>query len=424
MDVINQFLENTTIHGLSYIANGKSIIVKVIWFIFVSIAFGCSFYLIHSSYSDWESAPVATTITTHPISNVPFPKVTVCPPLGSNTALNNDMLNLDNSLTAEKKLKLLNGTEEVFVHEHHMKHVERINAVVNPKNIRLFLENIATFGEDFDVKIGSSKGSITSPYYDSLIEADKVRQDYSLHYIIQLPEQYAMIIGGGRLWMNLTRKTSNDERVVESLRWLGPRWEIHREVETWEAAQAVCRGQGGHLASLHGEQDWEEMRRSVWGTEMKTEKTVWLGGTDRDEEGVWTWTDETPWDFQYWAPYGREVKGKSGLTQNCLSASGDGWYDNVCSAKHPFVCTVPPHPQNGSLTVSWGWNEVLFPSLHIWWNHSVDSWSLLDTEQRIMSGFQLDWWLEDREEQILNITGNVHQLCTVHYSTIKYSTII
>ena len=41
---------------------------------------------------------------------------------------------------------------------------------------------------------------------------------------------------------------------------------------TWIAAENFCQEQGGHLAS------------------------------DMEKEGVWIWTDCTPWEFTFWGP--------------------------------------------------------------------------------------------------------------------------
>ena len=51
-------------------------------------SFGFAVYLIANSYAEWNESPVSTVVSTRPISDLGFPEVTVCPPKGSNTALN------------------------------------------------------------------------------------------------------------------------------------------------------------------------------------------------------------------------------------------------------------------------------------------------------------------------------------------------
>ena len=86
--VIRDFLEGSTIHGLVHISTAKSKTAKAIWVAIVVACFAIAVYMINSSYEEWQESPVSTTITTHPITELEFPTVTVCPPRGSNTALN------------------------------------------------------------------------------------------------------------------------------------------------------------------------------------------------------------------------------------------------------------------------------------------------------------------------------------------------
>ena len=91
MEILREFLESSTIHGLTYISTSKSRAGKVFWALVVIGGFCSASYLINNSYVEWSASPVATTIHTVPIEELPFPKVTVCPPKGSNTALNPDL---------------------------------------------------------------------------------------------------------------------------------------------------------------------------------------------------------------------------------------------------------------------------------------------------------------------------------------------
>ena len=97
MDILWEFLESSSMHGLSYIASSKSRLGKCIWGLVVVFGFFTAGYLINSSYVDWSNQPVSTSILTEPIENLPFPKVTVCPPKGSNTALNHDLMKVKQS---------------------------------------------------------------------------------------------------------------------------------------------------------------------------------------------------------------------------------------------------------------------------------------------------------------------------------------
>ena len=88
MKGVKEFLESSTIHGLVYISTSKAVLVKLFWFFIVLAGFFYSVYLIQNSFLDWEESPFGTTEETVSIRQVEFPKVTVCPPRGSHTALN------------------------------------------------------------------------------------------------------------------------------------------------------------------------------------------------------------------------------------------------------------------------------------------------------------------------------------------------
>ena len=67
MDSFKEFLESSTIHGLTYISSAPSKLSKLFWLLVVFVGFSLAFYLINSSYVDWQTSPIATSITTHPI---------------------------------------------------------------------------------------------------------------------------------------------------------------------------------------------------------------------------------------------------------------------------------------------------------------------------------------------------------------------
>ena len=95
MMYVKEFLETSTIHGLSYIASNKKII-KLFWTLTVASGFCSAAILIFQSFQAWEESPITTTIETIPISKIKFPKVSVCPPANTVTNLNYDLMMADN----------------------------------------------------------------------------------------------------------------------------------------------------------------------------------------------------------------------------------------------------------------------------------------------------------------------------------------
>ena len=102
--------------------------------------------LIGKSYIEWQKSPVATSISTLSISDLKFPDVTVCPPKGSNTALNYDLMKADSNLMSEpEKEKLLNETFSIFVKTRFQEHLKKLMSQVNPEKIKNLFEGFQSF---------------------------------------------------------------------------------------------------------------------------------------------------------------------------------------------------------------------------------------------------------------------------------------
>ena len=99
--VFTDFLDNSTIHGLQYISMEKKFLIKMIWAALVSVSFYVATTLIRDSIIAWDESPISTNIETLPISEVMFPVVTICPPEGSNSLLNYDIMMVQNKTFSE-----------------------------------------------------------------------------------------------------------------------------------------------------------------------------------------------------------------------------------------------------------------------------------------------------------------------------------
>ena len=92
MDGVNEFLKSSTIHGLVYISTARSTLIKCFWFVVVLLGFIASVFLINEAFLDWNESPIGTSEETLPIDNILFPKITVCPPKGTHTGLNQHLV--------------------------------------------------------------------------------------------------------------------------------------------------------------------------------------------------------------------------------------------------------------------------------------------------------------------------------------------
>ena len=116
LTILRDFLESSTIHGLVHISTAKSRIARAVWVAIVAACFAFAIHMIVSSYKEWQESPVSTTITTHPITDLEFPDVTVCPPWESNTAVNHLLGKVRGvNFTDEMRTKLMKVAKEVFI---------------------------------------------------------------------------------------------------------------------------------------------------------------------------------------------------------------------------------------------------------------------------------------------------------------------
>ena len=107
MNTLGSFLESSSIHGLSYISTSKKFF-KLFWICIVFTGFSTAGLLINQAFQSWADSPVSTAIETRPISELTFPKVTVCPPKNTFTDLNHELMMAENiTIDEEDRKKLL-----------------------------------------------------------------------------------------------------------------------------------------------------------------------------------------------------------------------------------------------------------------------------------------------------------------------------
>ena len=114
--------------------------------------------LINNSYSAWQESPIATTITTHPLATLNFPKVTVCPPKDSNTALYPDLMRAGNTSLTEDDRESLHSSIREIVKISALDFADNMLAATNPANLETAYQGYQSvpkpFGANgFEVKV-------------------------------------------------------------------------------------------------------------------------------------------------------------------------------------------------------------------------------------------------------------------------------
>ena len=118
MENVKEFLESSSIIGLSLIANSKQIVLKLFWILIVFGGFAWAIVMIYESLEDWRQKPILTTIETSEISGITFPEITVCPPRNLFLNLNHDIMKSEKlSLTDKERDELLDYSLDVIQDE-------------------------------------------------------------------------------------------------------------------------------------------------------------------------------------------------------------------------------------------------------------------------------------------------------------------
>jgi hypothetical protein len=232
--------------------------------IIVVCGFCIAGYLINDSYSDWLDSPIATTITTHPIDDLDFPIVTVCPPKGSHTALNYDLMKADNnSLTHQDREALKQTVYNKVIKPSHEGFLKAMQATANPSNLRQMYEGFQSTpkpGKDggLEVRMWNINGSIQSPRFGEKYEEEYFKEDRTYNMIIDLPQDITHLVGSGSLVIEVEVDTREEEGWHEEVQLKGElnkRYKLYTENKTWSDAAAHCQGEGGHLASVLTEEE-------------------------------------------------------------------------------------------------------------------------------------------------------------------------
>ena len=251
--ICRDFLENSTIRGLAHISTAKSKAARFTWVAIVVACFACAIHMITSSYKEWQESPVSTTITTHPITELEFPTVTVCPPRGSNTALNHLLEKVkDVNFTKEERQEMLDISREVFLEIPNKKYAKQMRELLSVENMRSIANGQASMPEVDEqgtiiLRSSEPQGSFSSQSLDF--------RNNSFKYELNLPENLKELVGDGELVISVDTKGNWS--------FLDPtnRTFLYKKNLTASAAEEFCVNQGGHLASVGSKEEHDELKR-------------------------------------------------------------------------------------------------------------------------------------------------------------------
>ena len=219
MESLGNFFESSTIHGLTYISTTRNC-VRLFWIAVVVAGFTGAGVIIYQSFQEWNESPVKTTVETQAISEITFPKVTVCPPKNTYTDLNYDLMRMEN-MTLDKKTRqdLVYYAMELMWDDYHHKVMinlsklqdndryynwyhgfTKINIALNEHTRKCSIKQYASC-EEFSMETSALSGNIFTQYFGDSFDVDKVETD--LYYSFQIYPPTA--VGNTTLHMNFEK---------------------------------------------------------------------------------------------------------------------------------------------------------------------------------------------------------------------------
>uniref|UniRef100_A0A672HX61 C-type lectin domain-containing protein n=1 Tax=Salarias fasciatus TaxID=181472 RepID=A0A672HX61_SALFA len=103
--------------------------------------------------------------------------------------------------------------------------------------------------------------------------------------------------------------------------------------KTWHDSRNDCLKRGADLVIINSREEQDFSRR--------LSKRMWIGLTDRAQEGTWRWVDGSPLNTSYWFP-GEPNNNQMGKEEDCGEiysiAEGNNWNDWSCDSQNHWIC--------------------------------------------------------------------------------------
>ena len=200
METVRSFLESSSISGLNHISTERKY-AKLLWILVVISGFTTAGLMINQSFQSWADSPVKTTIETLPITNIMFPKITVCPPKNTYTDLNYYLVKAENMTLDNTTRKELANYAMELLYDHLYDNIMR-NLSKYEDNDRYYnwyhgytkIELPDYVSSSFhpsyffyNVDTAASSGSISTQQFGEKFDADKVETGPLVYYVTLHP---------------------------------------------------------------------------------------------------------------------------------------------------------------------------------------------------------------------------------------------
>ena len=348
---------------------------------------------------------MATSISAHPIDDLDFPIVSICPPKHTSTALYHDLVKAGNgSLTDEDKEALKQSAYDIFMRKSHKEYVQKMLATSNTVNLDQVYQGFQSLPKPykhengFETRIQNMNGTITTPWFGGDYAEEYYKTDKEIHMVLDLPEDVKDQVDSGFLIIELEMDMREDDDWLEHVIYKELKdgdvedtfgYTLHMTGKSWSEAEAECQQEGGHLASVPSMEVNKEMEK------LAGDNIVWVGGKKPAGE-EWKWSDQSEFKLDTLMIMGAQEN--YGYDVCLSSAMGILSCLDLCLWPQPFICRVEPAPLKGRKTINLKYNkdQLNFSSFHVWYSYKAGSQQLLDNwEKKRMTGFKLSWSIEN-----------------------------
>ena len=158
----------------------------------------------------WQENPIATSITTHPIDDLDFPNVTICPPKNSNTALYHDLVKAGNrSLSEDDRRTLRKTAYEIFIEATHKEYAKTMSATQHMGNLDQVLKGFHSLPTAYNganglmIRMWNLNGTITTPWFGGDYVEEYYQEDRDFLFVLELPDDIKNQVGSGSLIIEL-----------------------------------------------------------------------------------------------------------------------------------------------------------------------------------------------------------------------------
>ncbi|XP_050965422.1 CD209 antigen-like protein 2 [Labeo rohita] len=109
---------------------------------------------------------------------------------------------------------------------------------------------------------------------------------------------------------------------------------MSNELKSWSDSRQYCRDRGADLVIINSEEKQRHISSII-------KERVWIGLSDRKQEGSMKWVDDSPLNEGFWAE-GEPNNCENG-DEDCIelipsSPALNNWYDRSCSEKIKGIC--------------------------------------------------------------------------------------